>query len=165
MNKKEINKIIKEKRNYLHRKEIEDYYTDQYLKKAQPPLCKSPMSKTSIKLDLNFDKLKIDNDFLHIINSRVSNRVYTDKEISLKELSYLLWCCQGVKDIRGKKYATLRTVPCGGSRHEFETYLAIRNVKGLEEGFYHYLPLTHSLELLKKAKVTKFIGESLSGQT
>lgn len=165
MEEKEIKRILQENRKHLHRpKENDDYKSDQDLKKPQPPLCKAPMRDNAIKLDSDFSDLKINNNFLEIINSRVSNRVYTNGSISLKELSYLLWCCQGVKEIRGKKYATLRTVPCGGGRHEFETYLAIRNVEGLKEGFYHYLPMSHSLECLSNDEVTKFIGESLDGQ-
>lgn len=46
----------------------------------------------------------------------------------------------------GNHYATLRTVPSGGARHAFETYLAVRKVTGLSAGVYHYLPLEHALE-------------------
>ena len=144
--------------------EIEGYSSDQDLKKPQPPLCKAPMCSTSIPLPKDFTHLTIENDFLKIINGRCSRRVYTQRSMTLEELSYVLWCCQGVKDIRGKKYATLRTVPCGGARHEFETYLAIRNVEGLPQGYYHYLPMTHSLECIAQEQVGSFIGTSLSGQ-
>ena len=58
--------------------------------------------------------------------------------MSLLELSYMLWTCQGVKQIRGKKYATLRTVPSGGARHGFELYFVCQNVEGLTPGTYHY---------------------------
>lgn len=40
---------------------------------------------------------------------------------------------------------TRRTVPSGGSRHPFETYLSVHNVGGLESGIYRYLPLEHEL--------------------
>ena len=40
---------------------------------------------------------------------------------------------------------TRRTVPSGGSRHPFETYLVINRVEGLPEGVYRYLPLDHQL--------------------
>lgn len=126
----------------------EDYATDQELKRPQPPLAKAPMADSAIDLPADFQSLPIDNDFLHIINTRRSHRVYTGEAMSLLQLSYLLWCTQGVQSLRGKAYATLRTVPSGGARHPFECYMAIRNVDGLAEGLYHYLPMTHQIEFL-----------------
>ena len=90
----------------------EDYETDQYMKKPQPPLAKAPVTDQIIDLPKDFSTLDIDNDFLGIINRRKSHRVYTDEEISLTELAYLLWCTQGVKEVRGKSYATLLSEPC-----------------------------------------------------
>ena len=143
-----------------------DYATDQELKKPQPPLVKAPMTGQITDLPKDFSTLDIDNDFLRIINKRKSHRVYTDEAISLTELSYLLWCTQGVKEIMGKAYATLRTVPSGGARHPFECYMAVRKVGGLEEGLYHYLPMTHQIEYLGTLDDMKaFISESLCEQT
>ena len=144
----------------------EDYATDQELKKPQPPLTKPPMTDRILNLPTDFSSLPIDTDFLHIINSRKSHRVYTQEPMTLLELSYLLWCTQGVKSVRGKAYATLRTVPCGGARHEFECYLALRNVTGLEDGLYHYLPMQHQLEFLgPRADLTDFISRSVCEQS
>ena len=78
----------------------------------------------------------------------------------------MLWACQGVKSIRGKAYATLRTVPSGGARHPFETYLVIRKVDNLKPGVYHYLPLEHQLEFLHEIEDLDLrINESLCGQS
>lgn len=144
----------------------EGYMTDQELKKPQPPLAKAPMTENIIDLPRDFSELDIRTDFLGIINDRKSHRVYTDKPISLTELAYLLWCTQGVKDVRGKSYATIRTVPCGGARHEFECYMAVRKVEGLDEGFYHYLPMSHQIEYLGPSDDIKaFISDSLCEQT
>ena len=143
----------------------DDYATDQELKKPQPPLAKAPMRKQSIDLPTDFSALEIDRDFLHIINSRKSHRIYTQEPLSLLQLSYLLWCTQGVKAVRGNAYATLRTVPCGGARHEFECYLALQNVTGLEDGLYHYLPMQHRIEFLgPRADLADFISRSLCEQ-
>ena len=54
----------------------------------------------------------------------------------------------GIRAMRGRDYATLRTVPSGGARHAFETYLVVRYVEGLRPGAYHYLPMEHALEFL-----------------
>lgn len=144
----------------------QDYATDQELKKPQPPLAKAPMTDRILDLPTDFSSLPIETNFLHIINSRKSHRVYTQAPMSLLELSYLLWCTQGVKSVRGKSYATLRTVPCGGARHEFECYLALRNVTGLEDGLYHYLPMKHQMEFLgPKEHLEDFISRSLCEQS
>ena len=145
--------------------DLEEYETDQELKRPQPPLAKAPMTDRSIELPKDLSSLRSDRDFLDIVNARESHRVYTGETMTLTELSYLLWCTQGVKEIRGKAYATLRTVPCGGARHEFECYFAARNVEGLEPGLYHYLPMTHRIERLGCPEdLDGFIRASLCGQ-
>ena len=142
-----------------------EYHTDQELKKPQPSLAKAPMTGDTRDLPHDFSALAVDNDFLHVINSRKSHRVYTDEPITLTQLSYLLWCTQGVKSVRGKSYATLRTVPGGGARHPFECYMAIRRVEGLEPGLYHYLPMTHQIEYLGTPDDPEgLIGRTLQGQ-
>lgn len=90
------------------------------------------MSKEAVSLPVNYEDLSITNDFLKVINTRSSHRIFTSEGLSLLELSYLLWCCQGVKGLCGKRYATLRAVPSGGARHAFECYLANQNVKEAE---------------------------------
>lgn len=167
MDEKEIRRLIERGRNFVRpdENEYEGYETDQNLKKPQPPLVKEAMTDNAIDLPVNYQDLKINNDFLDVINSRSSHRIYTNETMTLLELSFLLWCSQGVKGIRGIKYATLRTVPCGGARHEFECYMALRNVEGLKNGFYHYLPMSHQIELLKEQDdLHDFISDSLQGQ-
>jgi SagB-type dehydrogenase family enzyme len=92
--------------------------------------------------------------------------VYTGETLSLLQLSFLLWATQGVKDVRGKKYATLRTVPSGGARHGFETYLLVQSVEGLAPGKYHYLAIEHQLEYLGPQEDShQAITTSLEGQS
>ncbi len=167
LTEKEIQQLIDSGRAFMHMaaERDPDYITDQYLKKPQPPLFKDPVSQDITALPTDFENLAIDNDFLHIVNSRESHRVYTEENLTLLQLSYLLWCAQGVKDMRGKHYATLRTVPCGGARHEFELYMAVNHVEGLEKGYYHYLPQNHSIEKLSaEADLSAFIDDTMNGQ-
>jgi len=83
----------------------------------------------------------------------------------LKELSFLLYMTQGVKKVVGKvNFATFRTVPSGGARHPFETYLVVNNVDGLKKGVYRYLALEHKLVYLFNEdnlgdKVTEAVSE------
>ncbi len=82
-------------------------------------------------------------NFLEVIELRSSIRSYSNKPIALKELSYLLWCTQGVKAVQGN--TTLRNVPSACCRHELETWLYIQKVEGLQEGLYRFLPMEHAL--------------------
>ena len=83
-------------------------------------------------------------DLRRAIEARRSLRRYSQAPLSLAELSFLLWCTQGVKEIADRA-VTLRTVPSAGARHAFETYLLINNVDGLAPGLYRFLALEHKL--------------------
>ncbi len=176
MDEKTIREITQRERNALKSldtAELErqggEYKTDQQLQRPQPPLVKAPMTENRIDLPRNFESLGMSDNLLELLLKRKSSRVYTQEEMSLLQLSFLLWATQGIKGIRGKSYATLRTVPCGGARHPFETYLLVRQVEGLLPGAYHYLPMTHQLELLQtmedRQALDNLVDESLCGQT
>lgn len=83
-------------------------------------------------------------NFLEMIELRSTIRAYSNDKLTKKELSYLLWCTQGVKMLTPKGL-TKRNVPSAGSRHAFETYLLIQNVEGFECGIYRFLALGHAL--------------------
>jgi len=156
-------------RGYMENDPYEDLFeSDQDRKLPQPPLVKAAVTpeETHIPLLREFDDLPMKNNLLDLIRDRRSARIYTGEEMTLQQLSFLLWATQGVKALRGKAYATLRTVPCGGARHEFETYLLVRNVQGLKPGAYHYLPMSHKLEYLHPVEhMDEVINQSLSGQS
>jgi SagB-type dehydrogenase family enzyme len=84
-------------------------------------------------------------DLRYVIENRRSVRNYSGEGLSLEELSWLLWCTQGVKEIRKDRPATYRNVPSGGSRHPFETYLLLNRVRGVPPGIYRFLALEHKL--------------------
>jgi SagB-type dehydrogenase family enzyme len=86
-------------------------------------------------------------DLRQLIEDRHSLRSYTEKALTLAELSYLLWCTQGVKEVT-KHPITLRTVPSAGSRHAFETYLLVNRVEGLAPGIYRFLAIEHKLVVI-----------------
>ncbi len=149
------NKIIAQNRRFMMAERtddpyLEDFESDQTLRLPQPPLVKAPMRPEAAPIPLcrEFDRLELKHDLLALLRDRRSARVYTDGTVTLEQLSFLLWATQGVKSLRGKSYATLRTVPSGGARHSYETYLTVRKVAGLRPGAYHYLPMEHALEFL-----------------
>lgn len=104
------------------------------------------------------------------IRERRSRREYSAEPFSLEELSYLLWATQGISridhDEQGKPLAHYRTVPSGGSRHPFETYLVINRVTGVKPGLYRYLPIEHQLLVLREDNaLARQVTESCYGQT
>jgi len=140
----------------------DDYeLSDQEKKLPQPPLEKPYDDKmTKITLPSVTNDILLETNILDIINNRQSHRSYTNDSLTLQELSFLLWCSQGVKKVTANNYATLRTVPSGGARHPFETYLIINNVSGLEKGLYRYLALSHSLILLKEGDFSEEVSHA-----
>jgi SagB-type dehydrogenase family enzyme len=122
-----------------------DVETDQKKKLPSPPIVK-PFSEDTGYIDLikpqNLDIGKM--PLKVTIGMRRSRRKYSNDSLSLEELSFLLWATQGIQEVRNSG-SNLRTVPSGGARHSFETYLAVFRVDGLEKGLYRYSPLDHKL--------------------
>ncbi len=125
-----------------------EFSTDQGLGLPRPDVFKPP-SPDQARIDLvPLDALTIgDVSLKTVIQERRSRRYYSNDAISLEELSFLLWATQGITQVieDGSISYYKRTVPSGGNRHPFETYLSIHNIAGLEEGLYRYLPLDHQL--------------------
>jgi SagB-type dehydrogenase family enzyme len=78
------------------------------------------------------------------IEKRQTLRRYAPQALSTEELSFLLWCTQGVKQVTPRP-VTLRTVPSAGARHAFETYLLVNRTDSVNPGLYRYIALQHSL--------------------
>lgn len=111
----------------------------------QPPL-ELPIPPGATLIDMpDPTELIVDPLDLHdLITTRRTYRNYTDEPLSTYELSYLLWCTQGIKSHRDT-YATLRTVPSAGARHAFETYLLVNSVGDLTPGVYRFVAGEHKL--------------------
>lgn len=131
----------------------------------QPPFQKSyPETADLVDLlsptELNIGLIPL----LDVIKKRRSRRKYTDESLTLEELSFLLYSTQGVQEIVNNR--TMRTVPSGGARHPFETYLYINNVEHLTKGIYRYLPLEHKLLFLfNEDNLPDKINEASLGQS
>lgn len=125
--------------------EFKHIKTDKIKGLVQPPIVK-PIGSKSLIIDLpkaSKDVVCKENIF-DCINQRRSTRFYSAETLSLDELSYLLWATQGITGIN-KNGLTLRTVPCSGATHTFETYLIIMRVEDIQQGIYRYLPVEHKL--------------------
>lgn len=146
------------------RKHVNTSESDQNKGVPMPPIQEEKGSDTIISLP---DPSKIElpsmnpYDFIH---ERASVRTFSDRGMSLEELSFLLYATQGVR--RHSSERPLRTVPSAGNRQPFDTYLAVFKVEGLEEGIYHYLPLSHELELISQPKkLAQKVGQASNKQT
>jgi len=139
--------------------------TDQARKAAPPPIQKPcapdrPLVKLPPVDSLEKPRLTV----VEAILGRKSHRKFTDGSLSLGELSLLLYCTQGMR-FHNEKYS-LRTVPSGGARHAFETYLYLERVTGIAPGLYRYLPIEHALVLERgmDADLRKELNAALNDQ-
>lgn len=122
------------------------FTTDQRQRKPHPtPQKPAPDEAPLIELVSPRDFSVGQMPLLEAMRRRKSHRQYRDTPLTLEELSFLLWAAQGVREVVFEGQITRRTVPSGGSRHPFETYLSIRNVTGLPVGLYRYLAVEHQL--------------------
>lgn len=158
--------IMKEKRDFLRFFDSEDYEKEvpesDEQKKIPPPPFERPYPEDASLIDLvSPEDFKIGKTpFLKLINSRKSRRKYTEESLTLEELSFLLWCTQGLRRALKSGRGVLRTVPSSGAKSPFETYLVINRVEGLEPGLYRYISFSHKLLFIKPIEdAEKTIGE------
>lgn len=154
------------------RKKIDFRLTDQNQGIPVPPIEKNYQEGSTLINLPDFDEFKniTKADLTEAIGNRKSHRVYLEQSLSLEELSYLLWCTQGLrgKVVNGHSY---RNVPSAGCRHALETYLAIFNVDELDSGIYRYLPLSNQLvfefsdEMLSKKITIASYGQTYPGKS
>lgn len=85
------------------------------------------------------------------LEKRRSIREYTNKPLSLFEVSQLLWAAQGITEPLRK----FRTAPSAGALYPLELFLVVGNVKDLESGIYHYNIPSGNLILYKKGDFRK----------
>lgn len=142
--------------------------SDQQKGVPAPPIEK-PCPEDAKLIDLvSPENLTVGNASIRdIIGQRESRRKYTGQPLTLEELSYLLWATQGVTHrIEGKSGLVIRrTVPSGGARHTFETYLVINKVEGIEPGLYRYLPLEHKLLFIRSEEgLSEKVADACCGQ-
>lgn len=97
--------------------------------------------------------LKGDVSLEETIKMRRSVRSYSDKELTLDELSQLLWAAQGITDMRG-----LRAAPSAGALYPLEIYVAKK------DGLFRYRPQGHRLELVSDKDLRGKLADASWGQ-
>ena len=113
-----------------------------------PPL-ELPIDLEAAKIPLpDARELAPKEKFTALVNARRTVRTYSETELTLEELAYLLWCTQGVRKVTTRP-STSRSVPSAGARHALETLLLVNRVDGLKPGLYRYAAIDHALVPLK----------------
>jgi SagB-type dehydrogenase family enzyme len=125
-------------------KDIEGVTSDQSAGVPVPPMEKPcPEGATTVDL-VRPDRFTVGTlSVREAIAARASRRAFDPGSLTLEELSYLAWATQGVKKIVPSGKWSQRTVPSGGARHPFETYLAVFRVDGVAPGLWRYQPIEH----------------------
>ncbi len=85
------------------------------------------------------------------LRERRSLRKYSGENISLEEISQILWSAQGITH-RGRG---LRTAPSAGALYPLEIYLVAGEVEGIPSGVYRYSPATHSIKISQEGDKRK----------
>ncbi|PIP67902.1 MAG: nitroreductase [Candidatus Omnitrophica bacterium CG22_combo_CG10-13_8_21_14_all_43_16] len=91
-----------------------------------------------------------------VIFRRRSQRSFKQKDLSLQQISQLLWAGQGITAEKG--LYSLRTAPSAGALYPIEIYLLAKN------GLFRYLPDGHKLESLAEQDLRSALADSSSGQ-
>ena len=90
-----------------------------------------------------------------VISKRRSVRKYINKEISVEDLSQILWACQGITDDeRG-----LRSAPSAGALYPLEIYVVNKS------GIFHYKPSEHKLLMTKSGDFRNDLKSASLGQS
>lgn len=82
------------------------------------------------------------------IERRRSVRDYTDRRLTLDEVSRLLHYGAGITDRRDGTWP-FRAYPSSGALFALELYMVAHNVAGLDPGVYHYNVKSHGLDLIR----------------
>ena len=153
------NEIIKNGRQML-KPDWESFdYQNVDGNKGIPPLpIQMPFDINAKQIELiPFNKTNCGNKPLpQVMANRHSTREFAETELSLEELSYLLWTTQGLKTYDDEYGFATKAVPSGGGCHCIETYLYINRVEGIEQGIYKYLPKDQRLVLINTEAVDFF---------
>lgn len=81
-----------------------------------------------------------------VVEERQSVRSFSDRSLSLADVSRLLLTADGLTHSRGSWQ--MRTAPSGGALYPIDIYLIVKKVESLKPGLYHFQVSDSSLELV-----------------
>jgi SagB-type dehydrogenase family enzyme len=85
------------------------------------------------------------------VHQRRTIRSFESKNLTLRQLSQLLWAAQGITEAGGFK----RAAPSAGALYPMDVYGAVGKgcIEKLEPSVFHYEPGTHSISLVKQGDI------------
>ncbi|MBE0517482.1 MAG: SagB/ThcOx family dehydrogenase [Methanophagales archaeon] len=100
---------------------------------------------------------------------RRSIRAYSGANLTLEEVSQLLWAAQGItapwkEGTALQAYVTGATAASAGGLYPLEVYLVVGEIEGFDKGVYKYRPENHELEKVKEGDVRKDLAKAALGQ-
>lgn len=87
------------------------------------------------------------------ISKRRSVRNFQNKNLSIDQISQLLWSAQGITSKRG-----FRCAPSAGAIYPMEIYFVS------SDGLFHYIPYEHKIEKIKDGDLRKQLSDAAYGQ-
>lgn len=105
-------------------------------------------------LDLPAPTMQGDVSLEETLAERRSVREFTEEQLTLEEISQLLWAAQGITAEWGG-----RTAPSAGALYPLEVYVVT------PESLYHYLPEGHRVDLLATGDLRRALADAALGQT
>lgn len=90
------------------------------------------------------------------LKERKSTRSYLKSNLTIDEISQLLWAAQGINRNDGR-----RTAPSAGALYPIELYVLIGNVEGIKNGLYLYVPSNHSLILKNNRNLIPKLSDAM----
>ncbi|HCX25296.1 MAG: Nitroreductase [Candidatus Collierbacteria bacterium GW2011_GWB1_45_35] len=135
--------------------------------KKTSPTTGSPESTASAtilpaeNISLPSPEFRSSNSVEATLKNRRTRRDFQDKELSLKQVSQMLWSAQGVTVDWGG-----RTAPSAKSTYPLSIFLVASKVTGLEAGEYQYLPgdrtPVHQLKPIQSVELQQALYEALN---
>lgn len=127
--------------------------------KQKPTVEKNVMQKIEVgeRIKLPAPDYRGNTSVEEALSKRRSVRFYSGEDLSIEEVSQLLWAAQGIT-------GTGRTAPSAGALYPLELYLVVGDVEGLDNGVYQYRPVEHELEKLVTGDVQVELSKAAVGQ-
>jgi len=131
-------------------------------KPAEPEECKNkiPMQKTEVggRVKLPEPCSTSNTSVETALSKRRSIRDYSGENLTLEEVSQLLWAAQGITAPWGG-----RTAPSAGALYPLELYIVVGDVEGIDKGVYKYKPEEHELKKVKEGDIRAELADAAGG--
>ncbi len=114
------------------------------------------LDRIKLPSTINTVKTSKNANIFKLILTRRSRRKFSNKNISLEDLSKILHYSTGVTKIKNHDWnSALRAYPSAGARFPLEIYIFVNNIDDIKKGIYHYNVKEHSLEVIKVGNYKK----------